>query len=118
MNSFFQTDTFADWLSALKDAKTKARVLERLKAAELGNFGDCSPVGGGISEMRLRFGAAPRKNHAIHGVTRDAAIVAQDTGYIFGKKADTFTGCLPAAIRVHKNAILHRQEFYAVKLKR
>ena len=47
MNTLFQTDTFATWLANLKDAKTKARVLERLRAAEFGNFGDCAPVGEG-----------------------------------------------------------------------
>jgi putative addiction module killer protein len=60
MNVFFQTDIFAHWLSGLKDAKTKARVLDRLKSAEFGNFGECSPVGEGISEMRLHFGAGYR----------------------------------------------------------
>ena len=60
MNTLFQTDTFATWLANLKDAKTKARVLERLRAAEFGNFGDCAPVGEGVSEMRLHFGAGYR----------------------------------------------------------
>ena len=32
----------------------------RIDRAALGNFGDCSPVGQGVSEMRLHFGAGYR----------------------------------------------------------
>jgi len=32
----------------------------RIRSAELGNFGDCAPVGKGISEMRLHFGPGYR----------------------------------------------------------
>ena len=28
----------------------------RIRSAELGNFGDCAPVGEGVSEMRLHIG--------------------------------------------------------------
>lgn len=60
MNVFHQTDTFSDWLKKLKDIKAKARVITRIKSAELGTFGDCSPVGDGIREMRLHFGPGHR----------------------------------------------------------
>jgi putative addiction module killer protein len=33
----------------------KALIAKRVRAAEAGNFGDCEPVGGGVSEMRIHF---------------------------------------------------------------
>jgi putative addiction module killer protein len=60
MNSFLRTGEFDSWLSGLKDNIGKARIVHRLRAAELGNFGDCEPVGEGISEMRVHFGPGNR----------------------------------------------------------
>ena len=34
--------------------------MHRIRAAELGNFGDCEPVGDGISEMRIHVGPGYR----------------------------------------------------------
>jgi putative addiction module killer protein len=47
-------------LSFLADHKAKARILARIAAAKLGNFGDCEPVGEGVSEMRFHVGAGYR----------------------------------------------------------
>jgi putative addiction module killer protein len=44
----------------LSDQKAKARILARLRSATFGNFGDCQPVGEGVSEMRVHFGAGYR----------------------------------------------------------
>ena len=49
-------DEFAEWLDSLTDGKTKVRLIRRLEKAELGNLGDISPVGDGVSEMREHFG--------------------------------------------------------------
>jgi putative addiction module killer protein len=51
---------FDAWLAALADAKGKARILARLRSATLGNFGDCEPVGEGVSEMRVHVGPGYR----------------------------------------------------------
>lgn len=48
------------WLARLKDIKGKARILARIKAAELGNLGDTESVGDGIREMRIHYGPGYR----------------------------------------------------------
>ena len=55
-----QTDTFADWLSGLRDNKAKARIISRMDFARLGNLGDCKSVGAGIREMRIHVGPGYR----------------------------------------------------------
>ncbi len=60
MITFLRTDEFDNWLSALKDRKGRARIVKRIRSAEHGNFGDCEPVGEGVSEMRIHFGPGYR----------------------------------------------------------
>ena len=55
-----KTDIFARWLDKLRDPIGKARILARLRSLSLGHFGDCAPVGGGISEMRVHAGPGYR----------------------------------------------------------
>lgn len=51
---------FDAWLSGLTDQKAKARILARLQSAVFGNFGECEPVGEGVSEMKIHVGAGYR----------------------------------------------------------
>lgn len=60
MNIILRTETFDKWLKKLKDARAKARILDRIRSAERGNFSDCKPVGKGVSEMRVHFGPGYR----------------------------------------------------------
>jgi putative addiction module killer protein len=55
-----RSDEFDQWLTGLKDAKGKARIVARIKSAELGNLGDVKPVGEGVSEMRIHYGPGYR----------------------------------------------------------
>jgi len=48
-----RSEEFETWLLALADPKGKARIVARLRSAQLGNLGDCEPVGEGVSEMRV-----------------------------------------------------------------
>ncbi|MBC9073031.1 type II toxin-antitoxin system RelE/ParE family toxin [Thauera sp. CAU 1555] len=58
--TFHRSSEFDSWLSALKDKLGRARILHRTRAAEHGNFGDCEPVGEGVSEMRIHVGPGYR----------------------------------------------------------
>jgi putative addiction module killer protein len=60
MNTFIRSSDFDAWLSALGDQIAKARILARLRSAAMGNFGDCEPVGDGVSEMRVHVGPGYR----------------------------------------------------------
>ena len=70
MITFTRTDAFAKWLAELADAIGKARILARLDAAALGNFGDSAAVGKGVSEMRIHTGPGYR----VYYTRRDSAL--------------------------------------------
>lgn len=55
-----KTDTFAKWVDNLRDIKARARVLVRIERLSLGNPGDVKPVGKGVSELRIDYGAGYR----------------------------------------------------------
>ncbi|NBF05580.1 type II toxin-antitoxin system RelE/ParE family toxin [Pseudomonas sp. Fl5BN2] len=57
---FEQTQEFTRWLVRLKAPQGKTRVLARIRAAQLGRFGDCEPVGEGVHEMRIHRGPGYR----------------------------------------------------------
>ena len=60
MYTILRTELFDRWLTRLKDARGKARIVERIRSAERGNFGDCAIVGNGVSEMRIHSGPGYR----------------------------------------------------------
>ncbi|MDD5329055.1 MAG: type II toxin-antitoxin system RelE/ParE family toxin [Sulfuricella sp.] len=60
MNIFHRSEVFDAWLSTLKDKLARAHIAHRIRSAEHGNFGDCEPVGEGVSEMRIHFGPGYR----------------------------------------------------------
>ena len=67
-NIINKTDRFWVWIDGLKDQTGRARVLSRIVAAEAGNFGDCGPVGDGVSEMRIHYGPGYRVYFAQEGI--------------------------------------------------
>ena len=51
-----KTPEFDKWIRKLKDLRAKAKILFRIQKPETdGHFGDCKPVGDGISEMRINY---------------------------------------------------------------
>ena len=67
MYSVLKTDEFDRWLARLRDQKAKARIAARIRSAEYGNLGDVSPVGAGVSEMRIHYGPGYRVYFTMRG---------------------------------------------------
>ncbi|MDR1423723.1 MAG: type II toxin-antitoxin system RelE/ParE family toxin [Azoarcus sp.] len=60
MNTIKATEIFSKWFAALRDPRAAARIQARIDRAEDGHFGDCAPVGEGVSEMRIHYGPGYR----------------------------------------------------------
>ena len=56
----YQTDTgkqpFTEWLDSISDKKTKTTIHRRIERLGMGNFGNCEPVGDGVSELKIYLG--------------------------------------------------------------
>jgi putative addiction module killer protein len=55
------------WIRTFTDMTTKARIQQRIRRLEMGNFGDCKFVGLGVWELRLDFGPGYRVYYAEEG---------------------------------------------------
>jgi putative addiction module killer protein len=53
-------EPFAEWLYGLRDVIGRKRILAHVARLEQGNYGDCEPVGEGVSELRMFFGSGYR----------------------------------------------------------
>ena len=60
MRSIYSTEVFDAWFEALRDKQAARRIQARIDRLEEGNFGDCQPVGEGVSEMRIQYGPGYR----------------------------------------------------------
>ncbi len=55
-----QTETYRKWEHKLKDHKARAIIAARVFRLANGMFGDVTPVGLGISELRIHYGPGYR----------------------------------------------------------
>ncbi len=55
-----QTETFQNWLNALRDSKVKGLVVSRIHRLSEGLAGDIKFVGDGIFELRIHYGSGWR----------------------------------------------------------
>jgi putative addiction module killer protein len=50
------SEPFTEWLRGLRDGTSRNRIRQRIARLRLGNFGDVTPVGDGVQELRIHFG--------------------------------------------------------------
>ena len=62
-------DVFGEWLSGLKDNRTRAKIVARIDRLSAGNFGDCKSLRGGLFELRIDWGPGYRVYYALDGRT-------------------------------------------------
>jgi len=62
-----RTDEFEAWLKSLRDMRARDRIVARITAVSQGSFGDCKPVGSGVFEMRVHYGAGYRLYYTRRG---------------------------------------------------
>jgi len=55
-----QSETYVKWETGLKDDKVRATVAARVNRLARGLAGDVKPVGEGVSELRIHYGAGYR----------------------------------------------------------
>jgi putative addiction module killer protein len=53
-------EPFNEWFIPLKDVEAKVAITKRLERVQLGNLGDCDPVGEGIVELKFHIGPGYR----------------------------------------------------------
>ena len=55
-----KTAAFAKWLESLGDVQARARIQAKIERLAYGNPGDVTPVGEGVSELRIAYGPGYR----------------------------------------------------------
>ncbi|MBN3791486.1 type II toxin-antitoxin system RelE/ParE family toxin [Burkholderia sp. Ac-20353] len=73
-------EPFTEWLLAIRDKVAQARIRVRLRQVEMGNFGDCKPVGAGVIELRIHVGAGYRVYCRQYGATVVLLLTGGDKG--------------------------------------
>lgn len=63
-------DVLGEWLSELRDVRTRAKIAVRLARLATGNFGDCRPLREGVFELRIDSGPGYRVYYALPGRER------------------------------------------------
>ena len=60
-------DVFGEWLSKLKDVRTRAKIVARIDRLSVGNIGDCKALRGSLFELRIDWGPGYRVYYALVG---------------------------------------------------
>ena len=62
-----KTESFLKFMAGLRDRQAKTKIAGRIDRLSFGHEGDVAPVGEGISELRIHFGAGYRVYFKRHG---------------------------------------------------
>ena len=60
MIEILETETFSAWFQALKEERARSKIAARVRRLAFGNPGDIAPIGDGLSELRIHYGAGFR----------------------------------------------------------
>ena len=55
-----ETEIYSRWFKSLRDREARARIDIRIRRLSMGNAGDVKPIGQGVSELRIDYGAGYR----------------------------------------------------------
>ena len=67
-----KTTEFDKWLKKINDVKAKAKILFRIQKLENEeHFGDCKPVGNGVSELKINYA----KGYRVYFTEKDGKII-------------------------------------------
>lgn len=55
-----ESSSFRNWVTGLRDISAKARIISRINRLMEGLPGDVSPIGHGVSELRIHYGPGYR----------------------------------------------------------
>jgi putative addiction module killer protein len=75
-----RTAEFLDWLTDLRDAQARARIIKRIDRIADGNLGDTKSVGNGVSELRFAFGPGYRVYYTVRGIVVVILLCGGDKG--------------------------------------
>ena len=67
MFQIIKSKDFTKWFEKIRDIRLKNIITDRLHRFEDGNLGDVKPVGDGVSEARIHYGAGYRLYFVKHG---------------------------------------------------
>ena len=73
-----KTEEYAKWLNNMRDIRARARVQARVERLAAGNPGDVSPVGEGVSELRIDYGPGYRVYFKKQGKTSVVLLTGGD----------------------------------------
>lgn len=75
-----QTETFRLWETRLKDRRARTMIATRLARMAAGLEGDVSPVGEGVSELRIHYGPGYRVYFQKRGAVLVVLLCGGDKG--------------------------------------
>lgn len=75
-----QTETFRLWESNLRDRRVRTIIATRINRLSAGLAGDVAPVGEGVSELRIHYGAGYRVYFQKRGDTIVILLCGGDKG--------------------------------------